>query len=109
MPLTHTQLARQQRNSRLSWVELRPPAARRPVIFLHVYHHVTVLLYCWHSYSSRIASVRPIDPHTHLRTHAAAAASATAIVPRAPVLSACYWLLLLLLLLLLWSSTAGLL
>ena len=23
---------------------------KRPVIFLHWYHHVTVLLYCWHSY-----------------------------------------------------------
>jgi elongation of very long chain fatty acids protein 6 len=29
---------------------------KRPVIFLHSYHHITVLLYCWHSYSSRIAS-----------------------------------------------------
>ncbi len=25
---------------------------KRPVIFLHWYHHVTVLLYCWHSYST---------------------------------------------------------
>ena len=23
---------------------------KKPVIFLHWYHHVTVLLYCWHSY-----------------------------------------------------------
>lgn len=24
---------------------------KRPVIFLHWYHHITVLLFCWHSYS----------------------------------------------------------
>ena len=24
---------------------------KRPLIFLHWYHHVTVLLYCWHSYA----------------------------------------------------------
>lgn len=29
---------------------------KRPVIFLHSYHHITVLLYCWHSYASRISS-----------------------------------------------------
>ena len=23
---------------------------------LHSYHHITVLLYCWHSYASRISS-----------------------------------------------------
>ncbi|CAN0512742.1 unnamed protein product [Discosporangium mesarthrocarpum] len=23
---------------------------KKPLIFLHWYHHVTVLLYCWHSY-----------------------------------------------------------
>ena len=27
---------------------------KRPVIFLQPYHHVTVLLYCWHAYTSRI-------------------------------------------------------
>jgi hypothetical protein len=26
---------------------------KRPVILLHWYHHFTVLLYCWHSYSAR--------------------------------------------------------
>jgi hypothetical protein len=26
---------------------------KKPLIFLHWYHHVTVLLYCWHSYASR--------------------------------------------------------
>jgi len=26
-------------------------ARRTPLIFLHWYHHVTVLLYCWHSYA----------------------------------------------------------
>lgn len=26
---------------------------KRPVIFLHSYHHITVLLYCWHAYASR--------------------------------------------------------
>ncbi len=29
---------------------------KNPVILLHWYHHVTVLLYCWHSYSVRISS-----------------------------------------------------
>lgn len=28
---------------------------KKPVIFLHWFHHVTVLLYCWHSYHMRIA------------------------------------------------------
>eukprot|EP00658_Telonema_sp_P-2_P004172 TRINITY_DN11565_c0_g1_i4.p2 TRINITY_DN11565_c0_g1~~TRINITY_DN11565_c0_g1_i4.p2 ORF type:complete len:149 (+),score=23.34 TRINITY_DN11565_c0_g1_i4:210-656(+) len=32
------------------WLMLRG----RPVIFLHWYHHVTVMLFCWHSYASRI-------------------------------------------------------
>jgi hypothetical protein len=27
-------------------------ARKRPVSFLHWYHHVTVLLYCWHSYAT---------------------------------------------------------
>jgi hypothetical protein len=31
-------------------------AKKANVIFLHWYHHVTVLLYCWHSYSVRIPS-----------------------------------------------------
>ena len=26
-------------------------ARKKPLIFLHWYHHVTVLLYCWHSYA----------------------------------------------------------
>jgi len=34
------------------WLTLR----KAPVIFLHWYHHVTVLLYCWHSYSCRIGT-----------------------------------------------------
>jgi elongation of very long chain fatty acids protein 6 len=25
---------------------------KRPLLFLHWYHHVTVLLYCWHSYAT---------------------------------------------------------
>jgi hypothetical protein len=29
---------------------------RKPLIFLHWYHHVTVLLFCWNSYSSTAAS-----------------------------------------------------
>jgi len=29
---------------------------KKPVIFLHWYHHVTVLLYCWHSYRFRTSS-----------------------------------------------------
>jgi hypothetical protein len=28
---------------------------KKPVIFLHWFHHVTVLLYCWHAYHNRIA------------------------------------------------------
>jgi len=27
-------------------------AHKKPLIFLHWYHHITVLLYCWHSYVS---------------------------------------------------------
>jgi len=34
------------------WLVLR----KRPVIFLHWYHHTTVMLFCWHSYASRIGS-----------------------------------------------------
>ena len=34
------------------WLTLR----KAPVIFLHWYHHVTVLLYCWHAYSVRIGT-----------------------------------------------------
>merc|ERR1719258_117976 len=29
---------------------------KSPVILLHWYHHVTVLLYCWHAYSVRIGT-----------------------------------------------------
>ena len=29
---------------------------KKPLIFLHWYHHVTVLLYCWHSYATRSAA-----------------------------------------------------
>lgn len=28
-------------------------ARKRPLIFLHWYHHITVLLFCWHSYTTR--------------------------------------------------------
>jgi elongation of very long chain fatty acids protein 6 len=28
-------------------------AQKKPVIFLHWYHHVTVCLYCWHTYQTR--------------------------------------------------------
>lgn len=28
---------------------------KKPLIFLHWYHHVTVLLYCWHSMGSRVS------------------------------------------------------
>ena len=34
------------------WLLLR----KSPVIFLHWYHHVTVLLYCWHAYAVRIGT-----------------------------------------------------
>jgi len=30
--------------------------AKRRLLFLHWWHHVTVLLYCWHSYSTQIAT-----------------------------------------------------
>mmetsp|Transcript_19054 Transcript_19054/g.59873 ORF Transcript_19054/g.59873 Transcript_19054/m.59873 type:complete len:312 (-) Transcript_19054:265-1200(-) len=30
--------------------------SKRPVILLHWWHHITVLLYCWHSYSVQIAT-----------------------------------------------------
>jgi len=26
---------------------------KKPLIFLHWYHHITVLLYCWHSYATK--------------------------------------------------------
>lgn len=29
---------------------------KKPLIFLHWYHHVTVLLYCWHSYVTKAPS-----------------------------------------------------
>jgi len=29
---------------------------KRPLIFLHWYHHVTVLLYCWHAYATMAGS-----------------------------------------------------
>eukprot|EP00948_MAST-09A_sp_MAST-9A-sp1_P000354 g354.t1 len=29
---------------------------KRPIIFLHWYHHVTVLLFCWHSYATTSSS-----------------------------------------------------
>ena len=29
---------------------------KNPVIFLHWYHHLTVLMYCWHAYSVRIGT-----------------------------------------------------
>lgn len=29
---------------------------RAPLSLLHVWHHVTVLLYCWHSYGTRIGT-----------------------------------------------------
>ena len=30
--------------------------AKRRLIFLHWWHHATVLLYCWHSYGTQIAT-----------------------------------------------------
>ncbi|CUG04806.1 fatty acid elongase, putative [Bodo saltans] len=29
---------------------------KKDIIFLHWYHHVTVMLYCWHAYSTKIGS-----------------------------------------------------
>jgi NADH:ubiquinone oxidoreductase subunit 6 (subunit J) len=29
---------------------------KKPVIFLHWFHHVTVLLYCWHAYHHEVAA-----------------------------------------------------
>ncbi|EPY29410.1 fatty acid elongase [Strigomonas culicis] len=28
---------------------------KKPVLFLHWYHHITVMLYCWHAYTRKIA------------------------------------------------------
>jgi hypothetical protein len=28
---------------------------KKPLIFLHWYHHITVLLYCWHSYVTKVS------------------------------------------------------
>ncbi|RHY06234.1 hypothetical protein DYB25_001996, partial [Aphanomyces astaci] len=30
---------------------------KKPLRFLHWYHHITVLLFCWHAYSVRSSSV----------------------------------------------------
>lgn len=29
---------------------------RRPLTTLHVWHHISVLLYCWHAYATRIGT-----------------------------------------------------
>ncbi|EPY20139.1 beta-ketoacyl-CoA synthase [Strigomonas culicis] len=29
---------------------------KKPVIFLHWYHHITVMLYCWHAYAYHVSS-----------------------------------------------------
>lgn len=29
---------------------------KKPLIFLHWYHHITVLLFCWHAYATRASS-----------------------------------------------------
>ena len=29
---------------------------KRPVIFLHWFHHITVLMYCWHSFATEQAT-----------------------------------------------------
>jgi elongation of very long chain fatty acids protein 6 len=34
------------------WLALK----KRPMTLLHVWHHITVLLYCWHSYATRIGT-----------------------------------------------------
>jgi elongation of very long chain fatty acids protein 6 len=31
-------------------------ARKKPLLFLHWYHHVTVLLFCWHSYSTEAST-----------------------------------------------------
>jgi hypothetical protein len=31
-------------------------ARKKPLIFLHWYHHVTVLLFCWHSYATEAST-----------------------------------------------------
>eukprot|EP00122_Pirum_gemmata_P011475 Pgem_evm2s10633 len=33
---------------------------KRPLIFLHWYHHITVLAYCWHAYATRASSVHAV-------------------------------------------------
>ena len=34
-------------------------ARKKPLLFLHWYHHVTVLLYCWHSYATQAPQTLP--------------------------------------------------
>lgn len=34
------------------WLALR----KRPLTVLHVWHHITVMLYCWHAYTTRIGT-----------------------------------------------------
>ena len=47
------------------WLLLR----KSPVILLHWYHHVTVLLYCWHAYSVRQDKHTPTrGQHSHRAT-----------------------------------------
>lgn len=39
---------------------------KQPLIFLHWYHHITVLLYSWYSYSEYIAPARWESEITYL-------------------------------------------
>jgi len=34
---------------------------KRPLIFLHYYHHITVMVYTWHAREYRL----PVDPPSH--------------------------------------------
>lgn len=36
-------------------------ARKRPLLFLHWYHHISVLVYTWHAYKDHTASGKKID------------------------------------------------
>lgn len=56
---------------------------KKPVIFLHWYHHVTVLLYCWHSYATR-SSAGVFFISMNYGVHALMYYYFALMVPRAP-------------------------
>ena len=58
---------------------------KRPLIFLHWYHHVTVLLFCWHAYATEAASglyFIAMNYSVHAVMYAYYAAGAFDVVPK---------------------------